>query len=106
MNVGGGLLWAAAGVDLLVLVGALLVTWKATVAYRQSGSRSMLLLAVGLFLLLVVAEVVAVAGGVFVESGPAREGSAAIAFGVLGLLEGGVRLCGVAALVGSLYVRE
>jgi len=95
----------------LIVVGTLVVVAKAAVAYRQHDSRPMLLLAVGLFLVLIAppafeAAVSALFGGTL----PTRRmgGSPPTAATVLSLVlvEELLRLAGVAALLGSLYVRE
>jgi hypothetical protein len=104
---GPDLLWAAALVDLLVFLGSVVVVAKAGLAYREHGSRPMLLLAIGLFLLLIGAEAFEVAGQIAVENlGAGGDRPSLAAFGSLVLVERLLRLGGVVALVGSLYVRE
>jgi hypothetical protein len=95
----------------LIVVGTLVVVGKAAVAYRQHDSRPMLLLAAGLFLVLIAPPAFeAAVGALFDGTLPTGRmgGTPPTAATVLSLVlvEELLRLAGVAALLGSLYVRE
>jgi hypothetical protein len=94
-------------IGVLALVGTLVVVWKAFVACQAHGSRSMLLLAVGLLLTLVVADLFEMGASVYLEQarGPDSVPSRTT-YSTVQLAQRLVRLTGVAALLGSLYVRE
>jgi len=96
----------------LVVVGTLVVVGKAAVAYRQHDSRPVLLLAVGLFLVLIAPPAFEAAVGALLDGTPLtglaggdRPVTAATLWWAF-LAEELLRLAGVAALLGSLYVRE
>jgi len=94
----------------LIVVGTLVVVGKAAVAYRQHDSRPMLLLGAGLFLVLIAPPAFeAAAGALFDGTAMGRIGAspptASTVFALV-LVEELLRLAGVAALLGSLYVRE
>ncbi|WP_459191179.1 hypothetical protein [Halosimplex sp. J119] len=110
MTTAGTLATLTSLVQGLVVVGTLVVVGKAAVAYRQHESRPMLLLAVGLFLLLVAppafeAIVEVALDGAQMGRPAGRPPTASTLWGLF-LVEELVRLAGVAALLGSLYVRE
>ena len=106
MSLVGDVLTAGLLLRAAVLAGSLFVVWKATRAYSQHGSRSMLLLGVGLFLVLVAAELVGVARGLYIEQFGRIGGPPVLTYAVLGVVEQLVRFAGIVSLVGSLYVRE
>ncbi|QLH81102.1 hypothetical protein [Halosimplex pelagicum] len=96
----------------LVVVGTLVVVGKAAVAYRQHDSRPMALLAAGLFLVLIAPPAFEALVGALLDGTPLtgpvggdRSPTAATLWGFF-LVEELIRLAGVAALLGSLYVRE
>ncbi|WP_415379927.1 hypothetical protein [Halosimplex sp. TS25] len=96
----------------LVVVGTLVVVAKAAIAYRQHDSRPMALLSVGLFLLLVAPPAFELLVGALLDGTPmtgpvggGRQPTTATLWALF-LTEELIRLVGVAALLGSLYVRE
>ncbi|WP_436929449.1 hypothetical protein [Halosimplex halobium] len=111
MTAAGTLAMATSLVQGLVVVGTLVVVGKAAVAYRQHDSRPMALLAVGLFLVLVAPPAFETAVGALLNGTPLtgpvggdRPLTAATLWWAF-LAEELIRLAGVAALLGSLYVR-
>jgi hypothetical protein len=98
------LVWVNSGLGLLALLGTLFVIGKAFLAYRDHESRAMLLLAVGLALTLVAPVAVSLIWGLVVAPAiPEPNGQAELLFEIGESL---LRVAGVGALVGSLYVRE
>lgn len=104
MSLHGTLVWVNSVVSLLALLGTLFVIGKATLAYRDHESRAMLLLAVGLALTLVAPVVLGLTWGIVV--GPALSEPSAVPRMLFEVGESLLMAAGVAALVGSLYVRE
>jgi hypothetical protein len=98
------LVWVNSGLGLLGLLGTLFVIGKATLAYRDHESRAMLLLAVGLALTLVAPVLLGLTWGIVV--GPSLAEPSAVPRMLFEVGESLLMAVGVAALVGSLYVRE
>lgn len=104
MSLHGTLIWVNSGLGLLALLGTLFVIGKAFLAYRDHESRAMLLLAVGLLLTLVAPLLVSLVWGLIVA--PSLGEPAVVPELLFEIGESLLRVVGVGALVGSLYVRE
>lgn len=90
-------------VNMLVGIATMLVAFfiffKATIAYRQSGDRGMLLLGIGLLLLVVAPTPVAILGHLLVEPQSAIEEMQIRLFQTL------TRFAGITTILASIYVR-
>lgn len=109
MTLGNDLFLLAGIIEGFVMLGVLVVVGKAAIAYRQHDSRPMLLLAVGLFLLLIAPPGFEIAAEAVIEGSTESAASDSPTIGTLGtlmLVEQLIRLSGIAALLSSLYVRE
>ncbi|WP_435348316.1 DUF7521 family protein [Haloarchaeobius sp. HRN-SO-5] len=102
------LVYLPAAVQVLALLVALVIVGKAVQGYRQNGSRPMLLLAVGLFLLVLVAPLFSTVAELVVGPFGAPVSGGGPSYEVLMVVltvEHLLELAGLCSILASLYVR-